>query len=680
LHLFFQYLGRKVISEVDLSKPLESVFYGYARDTINKYWVEYEKILSHYVDEAAIIGNVHYDILLEASKDKAKHFKATKARNRDRTFLDNELNVDENRELFAPNPKVSSRLKRYKFEASDKTIARVDKEINQILGEAYREGWGPRDVGDKIRQRFTDLSTYEARRIAQTEINTTRNYVQYQRMQDDEMEYKIWHAAHDSRTRKSHIDVDEEIVPINERFSNGLMYPGDKEGPISEWVNCRCSHAAYIMPLGYQAPDFFPFKESDLVKVGSSLSQDYVSEIQQRIRLIDGAMVREQQENTIEIPVDTSKMSIEEIARHYGCEHEIVSLQIGNYSKPKTFHKLTETFEDGRKLDILFEKETLTTYNRVPVNEIIDEIFKVPKVCRNETSRLWFKNNNDGICKRGNKNGIDTLGKTVGGYNTSDYDHKIVMNPKFFKVQKRGSEAELMFNMNGFFSDEIHGWKKTLHHEFIHSLDLTKATSGRRSFNDEKWIEAERAERTFTSYANTETVEAYAEHGGYYSYMKSNPKDHELLIEIKDRNRQKVKINFEEYKKRYPKHVEYFEETLYSNKVSLENEQANIRARIRELNNLIDQTELHIQRLEATDTEKLIAQYRQYQKEMMQQIKDAHKHGPRDLIPLLREEYEMYKQKIEELKQKDSKQQIEENKKKLKEYKAELQDLKRRLR
>ena len=154
------------------------MFYGYAKDTISKYWVEYEKILSHYVDEAAIIGNVHYDILLEASKDKAKQFQSTKAKDNPRQFLDNVLNSGETRELFAPNPKVSSRLKRYKFEASDKTMARVDKEINNILGEAYREGWGPRHVGDKIRQRFTDLSTYESRRIAQTEINTTRNYVQ----------------------------------------------------------------------------------------------------------------------------------------------------------------------------------------------------------------------------------------------------------------------------------------------------------------------------------------------------------------------------------------------------------------------------------------------------------------------------------------------------------------------
>ena len=299
LHIFFQYLGRQILSEVDLKNPLESVFYGHVTDTINKYWVEYDKILSHYVDKAAIIGNVHYEILLNASKDRAEHFQATKAKNNNRQFLDNALATSDNNELFAPNPKVSSRLKRKKFEASEKTRARVDKEINNILGEAYREGWGPRYVGDKIRQRFTDLSTYEARRIAQTEINTTRNYVQYQRMQDDEMEYKIWHAAHDSRTRKSHLKVDEEIVPINERFSNGLMYPGDKDGDPSEWVNCRCSHAAYIMPLGFEAPDFFPFTESDLVKVGSSLSKDYVSEIQERIRLIDGAMVREQEENNI---------------------------------------------------------------------------------------------------------------------------------------------------------------------------------------------------------------------------------------------------------------------------------------------------------------------------------------------------------------------------------------------
>jgi len=499
-----------VINEVDLSKPLESVFYGYAKDVINKYWVEYEKILSHYVDEAAIIGNVHYDLLLEASKDKAKHFKATKAKNNKRQFLDNELNVSENKELFAPNPKVSSRLKRYKFEASDKTMARVDKDINQILGEAYREGWGPRDVGQKIQQRFTDLSTYEARRIAQTEINTTRNYVQYQRMQDDEMEYKIWHAAHDSRTRKSHIDVDEEIVPINERFSNGLLYPGDKDGPISEWVNCRCSHAAFIMPLGYQAPDFFPFKESDLVKVGSSLSQDYVSEIQERIRLIDGAVVQEQKETNIEKPTvvepieEPTKLTYDElknpkeVAEYFGYEYsfenapevpkEYQRLEIehtrykyynfeGNPNKGK-FHKFYDRENDctlyfhqslGKiskakdskgKLFIDMNNEGKGVHN---LKDVVKMYNDAPKILKQSNTSISFTNRSS---------------KRLNGYNKhvpSEHLDIVKDQENLKKYVTHGKPAAWIDIFKPCYEDDLemgHSLQRTLYHEMAHGLDF----------------------------------------------------------------------------------------------------------------------------------------------------------------------------------------------------------------
>lgn len=303
LYLFFNYLSSKILKEINLNEPLETIFYQTVQDTINKYWIEYEKILSHYVDEAAKIGLIHYDILLSASKAQADNFQAVKAKQTVTTYLNNSLTSSETNQLWMPNPEVNRNLERYKFEASEKTKARINNEINNILAEGYREGWGPRYVGDKIQQKFTQLKTYEARRIAQTEINTTRNYVQYSQLQADNMEYKIWHAAHDSRTRKSHLDVDEEIVPINEPFSNGLMYPGDKSGPIEEWINCRCSHAAFIIPLGYEAPDFWPFTADDLIKVGSSLSKDYVEDIRQRLRVMDGAIVEDHQENTIEKPV-----------------------------------------------------------------------------------------------------------------------------------------------------------------------------------------------------------------------------------------------------------------------------------------------------------------------------------------------------------------------------------------
>ena len=309
LHLFFQYLGRKVLANVDLENPLEAIFYQQVQSVVDEYWKEYEEIFSHYVDEGAIIGDVFYDILLGESKDHAKQFNVTKSKDNKRQFLDNNIISSETKELWAPNTKVAEHLDKYKFEATEKVKARVTDEINNILGEAYREGWGHRDVAEKIQQRFTDLSTYESRRIAQTEINTTRNMVQYDRLQLDGMEYKIWHSAHDTRTRKSHLKVDEEIVPINERFSNDLMYPGDKSGDISEWVNCRCSHAAYILPLGYEAPDFWPFTESDLVKVGSSLSKDYVPQIIERLKLIDGAIIQQREEKEPEIVSITPEVS-----------------------------------------------------------------------------------------------------------------------------------------------------------------------------------------------------------------------------------------------------------------------------------------------------------------------------------------------------------------------------------
>ena len=52
---------------------------------------------------------------------------------------------------------------------------------------------------------------------------------------------KQWDSTLDSRTRPSHQKVDGEIVDVEEKFSNGLMYPGDPNAPASEVVNCRCA-------------------------------------------------------------------------------------------------------------------------------------------------------------------------------------------------------------------------------------------------------------------------------------------------------------------------------------------------------------------------------------------------------------------------------------------------------
>ena len=55
---------------------------------------------------------------------------------------------------------------------------------------------------------------------------------------------KRWLATLDGRTRHSHRRLDDEVVGVDERFSNGCMYPGDPDGEAGEVYNCRCTLVA----------------------------------------------------------------------------------------------------------------------------------------------------------------------------------------------------------------------------------------------------------------------------------------------------------------------------------------------------------------------------------------------------------------------------------------------------
>lgn len=52
---------------------------------------------------------------------------------------------------------------------------------------------------------------------------------------------KQWDSTLDARTRDSHAKVDGEIKELDEKFSNGLMMPGDPNGKAAEVINCRCA-------------------------------------------------------------------------------------------------------------------------------------------------------------------------------------------------------------------------------------------------------------------------------------------------------------------------------------------------------------------------------------------------------------------------------------------------------
>lgn len=58
---------------------------------------------------------------------------------------------------------------------------------------------------------------------------------------------KQWLATLDGRTRDSHQAMDGKTVDVDDKFPNGLMYPGDPSGPAAEVYNCRCT-LVYVYP------------------------------------------------------------------------------------------------------------------------------------------------------------------------------------------------------------------------------------------------------------------------------------------------------------------------------------------------------------------------------------------------------------------------------------------------
>jgi SPP1 gp7 family putative phage head morphogenesis protein len=171
------------------------------------------------------------------------------------------------RDLFATLRGAEEDLLERVFIASQATLARVDTSIKTLLTEGYQSGKGINYVANLLIKRFDQLTTWESKRIARTEIHNSHNTAVMDTYNEIGVEYTMWISADDDRTRESHLEINGEIIPIGGTYSNGLKYPGDTDGPIEEWINCRCSNAPYVIPYGYTAPPFSPFREEDLIKI-----------------------------------------------------------------------------------------------------------------------------------------------------------------------------------------------------------------------------------------------------------------------------------------------------------------------------------------------------------------------------------------------------------------------------
>ncbi|WP_292749790.1 phage minor head protein [Methanobrevibacter sp.] len=267
LTLFFQNLKKSVLSELEEFYSEEFMFQAHADlilAPIFEAQQEYYNILRKFNHKEYKFGRKTGRRLVKLARKKAKKGSLTYADKASKTpsILNATIKKDE---LFDTNPWSEQKLLNQTFTASERTMNRIDSDINKILSDGYRNGKGINVVRNDITKRFDQLSSWESTRIARTEIHNAHNMGTMDIYQEMGVEYTQWIAAHDSRTRTSHLDVDREIIPMGGTYSNDLRYPGDTSGPLKEWINCRCSNAPFVIPDGYIAPSFAPFKEEDLI-------------------------------------------------------------------------------------------------------------------------------------------------------------------------------------------------------------------------------------------------------------------------------------------------------------------------------------------------------------------------------------------------------------------------------
>lgn len=117
--------------------------------------------------------------------------------------------------------------------------------LQSIIRQGIRKGDSVTDIAINI-ERLTSMDIVSAFRSARTGCTNAENSGKLDAMIAFRNKYgigvrKMWYATLDGRTRTQHREIHGEIRELEDKFSNGLLFPADPNGQPSEVYNCRCT-------------------------------------------------------------------------------------------------------------------------------------------------------------------------------------------------------------------------------------------------------------------------------------------------------------------------------------------------------------------------------------------------------------------------------------------------------
>lgn len=143
---------------------------------------------------------------------------------------------------FTHTDRVTRYIDRKTVKFADRVNTTTRKSLREALSEGVRAGESVPQLSKRVQELFKSRRGWETERIARTEVLSASNHASMESYrQSGVVEKKEWLATPDERTRPNHWAINGEVVGLNERFSNGLRYPGDMMGSPEDIINCRCT-------------------------------------------------------------------------------------------------------------------------------------------------------------------------------------------------------------------------------------------------------------------------------------------------------------------------------------------------------------------------------------------------------------------------------------------------------
>lgn len=117
--------------------------------------------------------------------------------------------------------------------------------LNSVIRRGIKKGKSVTDIAVEV-EKITGMDIKAAIRAARTACTYAENSAKLDAMIAFRDKYgidvkKMWYATLDGRTRTQHREIHGEIRELEDKFSNGLLFPADPNGAPSEVYNCRCT-------------------------------------------------------------------------------------------------------------------------------------------------------------------------------------------------------------------------------------------------------------------------------------------------------------------------------------------------------------------------------------------------------------------------------------------------------